>query len=309
MNAHALYVALPLEVPYSTPQRWHSYILMKTMRSATRATPENTSPLALTAVPDHVAIIMDGNGRWAKERGRPRLFGHRAGTENVRRVIERFGDYGVKYLTLFAFSTENWDRPRYEVRGLMSLLSRFLRRETKHLHKNGIRLRHLGDLSPLSPRLQEEVREAIELTRDNRRMTLSIAFNYGGRAEIVEAVRRIMDEGGPAGEIDELAVSMRLLTDGLPDPDLIIGITGGIRLSNFLLWQGAYAEVFFTPLFLPGFDIKHIDEALLAFSLRTRRFGGLPLHEVDGPPGNGHENGRNPAECPPASNGFRAEPA
>ena len=276
------------------------------MRSATRAKPEAAPPLDVAAVPVHVAIIMDGNGRWAKQRGRPRLFGHRAGTENVRRVIERFGDYGVKYLTLFAFSTENWDRPRYEVRGLMSLLSRFLKRETQHLHKNGIRLRHLGDLSPLSPRLQEEVREAIELTRDNRRMTLSIAFNYGGRAEIVEAVRRIVDEGVPADEIDEQAISSRLLTDGLPDPDLIIRTAGEMRLSNFLLWQGAYAEFCFTPVYWPDFDIKHIDEALLTFSRRTRRFGGLPPHEVDAPLVNGHTNGRDSAERSALSSGHRA---
>jgi undecaprenyl diphosphate synthase len=279
---------------------------MKTMRSATRAKPEAAPPLAVAAVPAHVAIIMDGNGRWAKQRGRPRLFGHRAGTENVRRVIERFGDYGVKYLTLFAFSTENWDRPRYEVRGLMSLLSRFLKRETQHLHKNGIRLRHLGDLSPLSPRLQQEVREAIELTCDNRRMTLSIAFNYGGRAEIVEAVRRIVDEGVPADEIDERAISSRLLTDGLPDPDLIIRTAGEMRLSNFLLWQGAYAEFCFTPVYWPDFDIQHIDEALLTFSRRTRRFGALPPHEVDAPAINGHKNGRDLAEHSAVSNGHRA---
>src|SRR5256885_11896110 len=171
-----------------------------------------------TAVPDHVAIIMDGNGRWAKERGRPRLFGHRACTENVRRVIERFGDYGVKFLTRFAFSPENWDRPRYEVRGLMSLLSRFLKRETKHLHENGIRLLHLGDLSPLSPRLQEEVREAIELTRDNRRMTLSIAFNYGGRAENTEAGPRIGGEGGAPPQNNEQNIHTPHITQGPPDP-------------------------------------------------------------------------------------------
>jgi len=279
---------------------------MKTMRNTTRAKAEVPPPLDLAAVPVHVAVIMDGNGRWARQRGRPRLFGHRAGTENVRRVIERFGDYGVKYLTLFAFSTENWDRPKYEVRGLMSLLSRFLKRETKHLHENGIRLRHLGDLSPLSPRLQQEVREAIELTCDNRRMTLSIAFNYGGRAEIVEAVRRIVDEGVPAGEIDERTVSNRLLTNGLPDPDLIIRTAGEMRLSNFLLWQGAYAEFCFTPVYWPDFDIQHIDEALLTFSQRTRRFGGLLPHELDGSATNGHENGRYTSGTPQVRNGHRA---
>src|SRR5438552_14255331 len=254
---------------------------METMRSATHAKPEAAPPLDVAAVPVHVAIIMDGNGRWAKERGGPCLFADRAGTENVRRVIERFGDYGVKFLTLFAFSTENWDRPRYEVRGLMSLLSRFLKRETKHLHENGIRLLHLGDLSPLSPRLQQEVRDPIELTRDNRRMTLPIAFNYGGRAEIVEAVRRIVDEGVPASEIDEQTISSRLLTEGLPDPDLIIRTAGEMRLSNFLLWQGAYAEFCFTPVYWPDFDIAHIDDMLVAYGERTRRFGSLPPHEMD----------------------------
>jgi undecaprenyl diphosphate synthase len=279
---------------------------MKTMRNATRAKPEVPPPLALAAVPAHVAIIMDGNGRWAKQRGRPRLFGHRAGTENVRRVIERFGDYGVKYLTLFAFSTENWDRPKYEVRGLMSLLSRFLKRETQHLHENGIRLRHLGDLSPLSQRLQQQVRDAIALTQNNRKMTLSIAFNYGGRAEIVEAVRRIVDEGVPADEIDEQTISSRLLTDGVPDPDLIIRTAGEMRLSNFLLWQGAYAEFCFTAVYWPDFDVQHIDEALIAYGGRTRRFGGLPPHEIDAPAGNGHKNGRHPVERSALSNGHRA---
>jgi undecaprenyl diphosphate synthase len=272
------------------------------MPAATRAKPEIPPPLPLTGVPNHVAIIMDGNGRWAKQRGRPRLYGHRAGTENVRRVIERFGDYGVKYLTLFAFSTENWDRPRYEVRGLMSLLSRFLKRETQHLHENGIRLRHVGDLSPLSAGIQRQVRDAIEMTKANDRMTLAIAFNYGGRAEIVEAVRRIVDEGVPTDQIDEDLFAARLLTKDLPDPDLIIRTAGEMRLSNFLLWQGAYAEFCFTPVFWPDFDIQHIDEALVTYSRRTRRFGGLLPHERDGAVTNGHMNGLNNGRA----NGHRA---
>jgi undecaprenyl diphosphate synthase len=263
------------------------------MPAAVRTAPQAPPPLSLTSVPDHVAIIMDGNGRWASQRGRPRLYGHRAGTENVRRVIERFGDYGVKYLTLFAFSTENWDRPRYEVRGLMALLSRFLKRETKHLHENGIRLLHFGDLSPLSPKLQRQVHEAIELTSANDRMTLAIAFNYGGRAEIVEAVKRIVAEGVPTEEIDEETFSTRLLTHGLPDPDLIIRTAGEMRLSNFLLWQGAYAEFCFVPEYWPDFDIQHIDGALLSFSQRTRRFGGLVPHDASPSHTNGHRNGRN----------------
>jgi len=282
---------------------------MGTMATDTRTKPEIPPPLPISGVPDHVAIIMDGNGRWAKARGRPRLYGHRAGTENVRRVIERFADYGVRYLTLFAFSTENWDRPRYEVRGLMSLLSRFLKRETQHLHENGIRLLHLGDLGPLSARLQSQVRDAIELTSANDRMTLSIAFNYGGRAEIVEAVRRIVEEGVPLDQIDEASFGARLLTGGLPDPDLIIRTAGEMRLSNFLLWQGAYAEFCFTPVLWPDFDIQHIDEALLNFSRRTRRFGGLLPHELDSAPLNGHKNGRQgPADQTPrvGRNGHRA---
>jgi undecaprenyl diphosphate synthase len=265
-------------------------------------------PLQLERIPDHVAIIMDGNGRWAKMRGLPRLAGHRAGTENIRRVIERFADYGVNYLTLYAFSTENWDRPPYEVRGLMTLLSRFLKRETDNLHKEGIRLVHLGDLSALKPNLQKQVREAIELTRDNQRMTLAIAFNYGGRAEIIEAVRAIVASGIPAEEIDERLLGRHLTTAEIPDPDLIIRTAGEMRISNFLLWQGAYAEFCFTPVYWPDFDIEQIDEALLTYSHRRRRFGGLREDEKDAAPGRGpngarangsnglrHENGTGPA--------------
>ena len=253
---------------------------------------ETPAPLALTRVPDHVAIIMDGNGRWARSRGRPRIWGHRAGTENVRRVIERFADYNVRYLTLYAFSTENWDRPSFEVRRLMGLLSRFLKRETMNLHKEGIRLVHLGDLSPLNPKLQRQVREAIELTRDNGRMTLAIAFNYGGRAEILEAVRRIVADGVPAEEVNESLFNRYLSTTGLPDPDLIIRTAGELRLSNFLLWQGAYAEFCFTNAYWPDFGVSQIDEALAAYSRRRRRFGGLPeegkgVAEDIG--GNGHQ--------------------
>jgi len=242
---------------------------------------ETPPPLPLLQAPRHVAIIMDGNGRWARLRGQPRLAGHRAGTENIRRVIQRFADYNVHYLTLYAFSTENWDRPRYEVRGLMSLLSRFLKRETKYLHKERIRLLHLGDLGPLNEPLQRQVREAIDLTKDNQRMTLAIAFNYGGRSEILEAVRRIVAEGVPADQIDEALFGAYLSTTGLPDPDLIIRTAGEMRISNFLLWQGAYAEFCFTPVFWPDFDVQHIDDALLAYSRRRRRFGGLLPDEAD----------------------------
>jgi undecaprenyl diphosphate synthase len=236
---------------------------------------------------------MDGNGRWARQRGKPRLAGHRAGTENIRRVIERFADYGVSHLTLFAFSTENWERPTYEVRGLMRLLSMFLKRETRNLHEEGIKLVHLGDLLPLSDGLQKQVREAIELTRDNQRMTLAIAFNYGGRAEIIEAVRAIVADGVAAADIDEALFTRYLFTADLPDPDLIIRTAGELRISNFLLWQGAYSELCFVNDYWPDFDISHIDEVLSAYSHRRRRFGALLPDEVDPPATNGHSDGRN----------------
>jgi undecaprenyl diphosphate synthase len=247
-----------------------------------------TPPLDLPRTPGHVAIIMDGNGRWARSRGKPRLFGHKAGTRNIRRVIERFADYNVSHLTLYAFSTENWDRPRYEVRGLMALLSRFLKRETQNLHNEGIRLLHIGDLSPLGEKLQKQIANAIELTKDNQRMTLAIAFNYGGRAEIVDAVRRIVAAGVDSAEIDEALFDRYLFTHGLPDPDLIIRTAGEMRISNFLLWQGAYAEFCFTNVYWPDFDVQHIDEALSAYNQRRRRFGGLLPDELDAPALNGH---------------------
>jgi undecaprenyl diphosphate synthase len=256
------------------------------------AAPEAPPILDLPRVPQHVAIIMDGNGRWARERGKPRFAGHRAGTENIRGVIERFAAYDVNYLTLYAFSTENWDRPRWEVRGLMALLSRFLKQETRNLHEEGIKLVHLGDLSPLNAGLRRQVLDAIELTRDNDRMTLAIAFNYGGRAEIVEAVQRIVKDGVPAENITEELVDRYLSTKGLPDPDLIIRTAGELRISNFLLWQGAYAEFFSTDVYWPDFDVRQIDDALEAYSQRLRRFGGLDAI----PPqlnGNGRKSVRN----------------
>ncbi|MEO8457874.1 MAG: polyprenyl diphosphate synthase [Chloroflexota bacterium] len=244
-----------------------------------------TSPptVPLTNRPQHVAIIMDGNGRWARSRGKSRRAGHKAGTENVRRVIERFADYDVPYLTLYAFSTENWDRPRWEVGALMALVSRFLKQETMNLHSEGIRLVHIGDLAPLNRKLRDRVLEAIELTKDNTRMTLAIAFNYGGRAELTAAVQRIVADGVPVEDINEKLVEQYLSTNGLPDPDLIIRTAGEMRISNFLLWQGAYAEFCFTDVYWPDFDVQHIDEALSAYSGRRRRFGGLLPDELDRP--------------------------
>jgi undecaprenyl diphosphate synthase len=275
------------------------------MAIAVRAPKKAPPPpiLHLSQVPEHVGIIMDGNGRWASRHRLARLAGHRAGTENLRRIIERFADYGVHYLTLYAFSTENWNRPKREIRGLMSILSRYLKRETKHLHENGIRLLHLGDLDALNPKLQQQVLDAIDLTKDNQRMTLCIAFNYGGRAEILEAVRRIVSEGVEPDEIDDALFTSYLHTAKIPDPDLIIRTAGEMRLSNFLLWQGAYAEFVSTPVYWPDFDIHDIDEALLAFSQRQRRFGGLLPEEVDYPaPANGKNGARPNGRRPPGRN-------
>jgi undecaprenyl diphosphate synthase len=226
-------------------------------------------------VPRHVAVIMDGNGRWAQARGMSRQAGHRAGTENIRRIIQAFGERGVEVLTLYAFSTENWTRPRREVNALMKLIPRVVDREVKELHKNGARLVHIGTLDPLEPALRKKVEDAIELTKDNERMTVALAFNYGGRAEIVEAVQRIVRDRVPPARIDEALISSYLYTSGLPDPDLVIRTAGEVRLSNFLIWQSAYSEFYATPTLWPDFDEPEIDRALMAYARRERRFGGV----------------------------------
>jgi len=228
----------------------------------------------ITPVPTHVAIIMDGNSRWAKRFGLPRLEGHRAGTENIRRIIETFAEYQVKYLTLYAFSTENWKRPKSEVRGLIRILSSVIKRETKALHKNGVRIRHLGRLGGLSEKLQQQIQQAIELTSGNTRMTLSIALDYGSRTEILDAIKRIVKDGVAADEIDENLFEKYLYSEGLPDPDLIIRTAGEMRLSNFLMWQSAYSELYFTPVSWPEFDEEEVKKALLAYSKRERTYGG-----------------------------------
>lgn len=224
-------------------------------------------------VPYHVAVIMDGNGRWAKLRGMPRLMGHRAGVENLRVVLRAASEFGVKILTLYAFSTENWGRPEPEVRGILNLLESVIDRELDHLHANGVQLRHIGELSRLSAELQRKVRNAIHLTRNNDKLTLNIAFNYGGRAEIVQAVRRIVADGVPADQIDETLISHYLYTGGQPDPDLIIRTGGDLRVSNFLIWQGAYAEYYSTPTFWPAFDRHELWQAIQTYQGRERRFG------------------------------------
>jgi undecaprenyl diphosphate synthase len=225
--------------------------------------------------PQHVAIIMDGNGRWAKKRHLPRLVGHNAGSENIRPVVKIFANYGVKYLTLYMFSTENWNRPRPEVAGLLSLLGRKIDQETQAFHQENIRLIHLGRLDRLSRKLREKVKAAVELTKNNTGLTLCLAFDYGGRDEIVQAARRIADAGIPGNNIDESVVAQYLYNPNIPDPDLVIRTAGESRLSNFLIWQTAYSEFYFTPVLWPDFGLKDVEEALSEYKRRQRRFGKI----------------------------------
>jgi len=227
----------------------------------------------LTKIPYHLAIIMDGNGRWARSRGLPRLAGHRAGTENVRRILEDCVEYGIKILTLYAFSTENWGRPSAEVRGIMRILEQTLDRELPELHQNDVQLRHIGRSEGVTERLQQRIGEAIELTKHNDRIILNVAFNYGGRTEIVDAVRRIVEARVEPEQLDDDLFSQYLYTAGLPDPDLIIRTAGELRISNFLIWQGAYAEYYATPTYWPDFDEEELYRALLEYDRRERRFG------------------------------------
>ena len=226
-------------------------------------------------IPRHVAIIMDGNGRWARQRGLPRLAGHRAGTENLRRITQACVDYGVKILTVYAFSTENWTRPREEVDGLMALLSQVMDRETASLLKNGVRLRHLGSLQELPSNLRSRIEQAIAATAAGERIQVNVALNYGGRREIVAAVQNLMKDGLSPDQVSEETLGRYLYTAGLPDPDLIIRTAGEMRLSNFLIWQAAYAEFYATPTYWPDFDRQELYKALLAYAQRQRKFGGL----------------------------------
>ncbi len=226
-------------------------------------------------IPRHIAIIMDGNGRWARQRHLPRLAGHRAGTENIRRIVTECAEQGVHYLTLYAFSTENWSRPSAEVDGLMRILSDFIDRETINLHREGARLRHLGRLDNISAELRQKILDAIELTRHNSRITLAVAFNYGGRADIVDAVRELIALGVKADEVTEEMINDHLSTRGMPDPDLIIRTSGEWRLSNFLIWQAAYSEYWTTPVYWPDFSPEHLRQAIYDYGQRERRFGGL----------------------------------
>jgi undecaprenyl diphosphate synthase len=239
------------------------------------------SPISGGRVPRHVAIIMDGNGRWARK-GLPRAAGHRAGTENIRRVIERFADHDVQYLTLYAFSTENWNRPQREVRTLIRLLRLFLRRELDNLHRNNEKLQMLGHMETLPEWLQQQVANAIEKTRHNDGMTLNICFSYGGRDDIVMAVRAAMQADLAPEEVTEEVFARFLSTGGQPDPDLVIRTAGDHRISNFLLWQAAYAELYFTDTFWPDFGREDIDMALSEYGRRKRKFGGLLPEDLEG---------------------------
>jgi undecaprenyl diphosphate synthase len=219
---------------------------------------------------------MDGNGRWARRRGLPRVAGHRAGTENIRRVLEACVEQGVEILTIYAFSTENWSRPTEEVQGLMTIIGEVIDRETENLNRNGVQLRHIGRLEGLSENLKQKVLKAIEATQDNDRLILNVAFNYGGRAEIVHAVQRIVEQGLAPEEITEDTFRQFLHTADCPDPDLIIRTAGEMRLSNFLIWQGAYAEYWSTPTYWPDFDKKHLRQAIEDYGQRVRKFGRVP---------------------------------
>jgi len=227
-----------------------------------------------STIPAHVAIIMDGNGRWAKARGLPRLAGHRAGTKNLRRVIRAAADAGIKHLTFYAFSTENWSRPEDEVKGLLALLAEFIETELQELHKEGARLLHIGHLEGLGPSLRKKVEDAIELTKNNTRIDVVLAFNYGGRDEIVCAIQKLIKAGVAFDEVDVKMVSDAMFTAGTPDPDIVIRTSGEKRSSNFLTWQTVYSEWFFPDVLWPDFNEEDLRIILDAYQNRDRRFGG-----------------------------------
>jgi undecaprenyl diphosphate synthase len=241
--------------------------------------PQNPIPLSAFATPRHVAIIMDGNGRWASARGLPRGEGHRRGVEALRKTVRAAGEMGIRFLTIFSFSAENWSRPPSEIRDLMGLLRRFIRNDMAELHQNGVKVRIIGERADLDPDIRRLLEEAEELTRDNDGLTLIVAFNYGARQEIARAAARIVTQI-KAGTLDASQISADLLGQNLdapdlPDPDLIIRTSGEQRLSNFLLWQAAYSELVFVPTYWPDFDRAALEGAIAEYHRRERRFGGL----------------------------------
>jgi len=227
----------------------------------------------MSAIPRHLAIVMDGNRRWARERHLPAIAGHRAGVETIRKTLRAARERGVEYLTLYSFSTENWSRDPEEVTGLMGLLEETIRRETDSLVRDDVRLEVIGRLHELSPGLQRSIAGAVEATSKCARGVMTLAFNYGGRAEIVDAVRRIVGEGIAPDAVDEAAIASRLYAPDHPDPDLLIRTGGELRVSNFLLWEVAYAEMWATPVLWPDFSVKDLDDALGSYAKRERRFG------------------------------------
>lgn len=227
----------------------------------------------LKTVTQHIAIIMDGNGRWASARFLPTIAGHRAGTENLRDIIKASVEFGIKYLTLYAFSTENWSRPADEVEGLMQILAEVIDRELDELNREGVCLRHIGRLEHLDPVLKQKVTRAIDITKNNDRLILNLAFNYGGRDEMIFAIESIVKEGLKPEEITAEVINNHLFTRGIPDPDMVIRTSGEMRMSNFLLWQSAYSEFYVTPVLWPDFNKEELRKAIQAFGQRERRFG------------------------------------
>jgi undecaprenyl diphosphate synthase len=229
---------------------------------------------SITPLPRHIAIILDGNGRWAEKNHLPRIEGHRAGVVNIRRIMKCLGKYGVTYVTIYVFSTENWHRPAEEVNGIFQLLEEMIDGEARELHKNGVRIRHIGRLNGLPEGVKKAIVRAIKLTENNQNMTLGVALNYGGRSEILDALRRIVREENSLQNLDETSFAKYLYTDNFPDVDLMIRTSGEMRTSNFLIWQSAYSELYFTPVLWPDFDERELEKALQAYSQRQRRFGG-----------------------------------
>ena len=234
---------------------------------------ETTTQLDKTRIPNHIAVIMDGNGRWAKRQNLPRVAGHQRGMEVVKDITKAASDLGVKVLTLYAFSTENWNRKKEEVDFLMDLFGQTLKKETKEMHEKNVVIEFIGDLTKLSANLQKILNDSRELTKNNTGVHLQIAFNYGSRLEIVQAVQNIIKKGVKAEDVNEELISSELYTAGAPDPDLLIRTGGEMRISNYLLWQIAYSEFYVTQKFWPEFDKKALEEAVLEFNRRQRRFG------------------------------------
>jgi undecaprenyl diphosphate synthase len=235
----------------------------------------NAATPIISSQPQHIAIIMDGNGRWAEQRGLSRLEGHRAGVKNIRSIITFLHNRKISYVTLYAFSTENWHRPEDEVTGIFQILEEFILPEATELHKNGVRIRHVGSLDGLSNTLKKSINNVLKMTANNTGMTLGVALNYGGRAEILNAVRRLITEGAPPENINEQTFQKYLYAPDFPDVDLVIRTGGEMRISNLLIWQSAYSEYYFTPVLWPDFSEKELEKALESYSQRQRRFGGL----------------------------------